>query len=300
MLNFVLFGLTALLAHGEPQTGSDLQLHSISSGGMTRYYRIHVPPSYQAGVPTPLVLAYHGGGGNARQFADSSNLNDASDRHGFLLVYPEGTGILGGWPFFWVETWNAGGCCGWAQENDIDDVGFTRDMLDDIESKWSVDPKAVFATGHSNGGMMSYRLGIELSDRIVAIGPNATCLIFNQTPPTPIPVIAFHGKLDCNVPFQGGLGCGISGVSMTSQTDSLTPFIQVNQAQVPQTYEEQRGDAFRIEFPAPATGADIRYWWMRDHGHAWPGHGSAIGDPFNTDIDINEELWLFFDQHRRP
>lgn len=278
---------------------SSLLLRSIRSGGMRRWYRVHVPPSYDPAVPAPVLLAFHGGGGNARQFADQTGLEATADKYGFLLVFPEGTGALGGWPWFTLETWNAGNCCGWAVNHHVDDVLFTRDMLDAVEAEWNVDPGQVFATGHSNGAMMCYRLAVEAPDRIVAIAPNAGALGVDGVPPLPIPIIAFHGRLDCHVPFAGGSGCGISGVDYRSQEETLRPFVLRNGVRLPTGPAERRGKAERWEGLAPTTGADIFYWWLIDGGHSWPGHGSAIGDPVNRDIDINEELWLFFRNHRR-
>ena len=53
----------------------------------------------------------------------------------------------------------------------VDDVAFTRAILDDLETVARVDPRRVFATGMSNGAMMAYRVAAELSDRIAAIAP---------------------------------------------------------------------------------------------------------------------------------
>jgi polyhydroxybutyrate depolymerase len=275
-------------------------LYRIRSGGIFRWYRVHYPPTFDAQSPTPVVVAFHGGGGNAIQFMQQTELNDASNLHGFVVVYPEGTGTLGGWPLFSFETWNAGDCCGYASNRQINDVQFARDLITDLDTRMKIDRDALFATGHSNGGMMSYRLAVEAPDLFVAVAPNSASLQLQTRPAVPIPLIAFHGKLDCNVPFQGGMGCGVSGVSMQSQRNSVIPFVQVNQALLPPLNQpsEVRGKALRYEAPS-SLGADVFYWWMLDHGHAWPGHGSAINDPVNMDIDANEEIWLFFDQHRR-
>lgn len=295
-----LLGFGNLRSAARAEAAAGATLFKIQSDGISRWYRVHVPPQFDPDEGYAVVLAFHGGGGNAVQFMNQSGLNEAADRHDFVVVYPEGTGRLGGAPLFRLQTWNAGGCCGYASDHEIDDVQFVRDLLADLGTRMTIDPDAIFATGHSNGGMMSYRLGIEAPDLIDAIAPNACCLILNQRPQTPIPLIAFHGKLDCNVPFEGGVGCGISGVDMSSQFQSLRPFLQVNGALTPPLDQpaERRGKALRFEAPAPTTGADVHYWWMLDHGHAWPGHGSAIGDPCNLDIDINDEMWVFFDQHR--
>ena len=127
-------------------------------------------------------------------------LNEKADKEGFIAVYPNGTGRLEQ-----MLTWNGGNCCGYAMWNNVDDVGFTRALLDDLAKVANVDAKRVFATGMSNGGIMCYRLASELSDRIAAIAPvsgtmgTATC-----NPKRPVSVMHFHGTDDEFLPFKGG------------------------------------------------------------------------------------------------
>lgn len=271
-----------------------MALRSVQSGGMTRYYRVHEPSGYDPQVATPLVLAFHGGGGNAVQFADQTEMYVTADANDFLLVFPEGTGLLGGPPLYTLETWNAGNCCGWAQQNAVDDVQFVRDMVAALAAEWNVDLNHVYATGHSNGGMMSYRLGAEAPDLITAIAPNAAALGVAPPVASDIPVLAMHGKLDTNVPFQGGVGSGPSGTDFRSQRESILPFARANGV-TGYSLQETRGQALRYEGQG-ATGSPIHYWYLRDGGHSWPGHGSAFGDPVNMDIDANDEIWAFFAQ----
>ena len=104
-------------------------------------------------------------------------------------------------------TWNGGNCCGYAQWNKVDDVGFTRALLDDLAKVVNVDAKRVFATGISNGGIMCYRLASELSDRIAAIAPVAgTMGTKTCNPKRPVSVMHFHGTDDKFLPFKGGIG----------------------------------------------------------------------------------------------
>ncbi len=57
--------------------------------------------------------------------------------------------------------------------NNVDDVGFTRELLDDLAKVANVDGDRVFATGLSNGGIMAHYLASELSERIAAIARSA-------------------------------------------------------------------------------------------------------------------------------
>jgi len=275
-----------------------MALRTVQSGGITRYYRVHVPTNYNPLQPTPLVMAFHGGLGNARQFADQTELYQTADANDFLLVFPEGTSTLGGPPLYLFETWNAGNCCGYAEQNNIDDVQFVRDMVAALAAEWNVDLNHVYATGHSNGGMMSYRLGMEAPDLVTAIAPNAGSLGVTGLPALPVPLLVMHGKLDTNVPFRGGVGSGPSGTNFESQRDSVGPFMISNGA-TDLTLAEVRGQAMRFESVGTGgTGAHIYYWWLKDGGHSWPGHGSAgnPNEPTNYDIDANDEIWAFFAQ----
>jgi polyhydroxybutyrate depolymerase len=271
-----------------------MALRSVASSGMTRYYRVHEPVGYDPQVATPLILAFHGGGGNAVQFANQTEMYVTANAHNFLLVFPEGTGVLGGPPLYRLETWNAGACCGWAEQNGVDDVQFVRDLVVALSAEWNIDLNHVYATGHSNGGMMAYRLGAEASDLIAAIAPNAAALGVAQPVLGNIPVMAMHGKLDTNVPFQGGVGTGPSGTNFRSQRASLIPFARANGVSS-YALQETRGQALRFA-GIGSTGSPIHYWYLRDGGHSWPGHGSALGDPVNMDIDANTEIWAFFAQ----
>ena len=287
------FGHWATQAMPRPAAPT-MQLRSIQSGGRTRYYRVHEPVAYDPQVPTPLVMAFHGGGGNAVQFADQTEMYVTADANDFLLVFPEGTGVLGGPPWFTLETWNAGNCCGWAQNHNVDDVQFARDMLAALDAEWNVDLQHVYATGHSNGAMMSYRLGVEASDLVTAIVPNAGASGVAGMPSAPVPMMVMHGKLDTNVPFQGGVGTGPSGTDFRSQRQSVLPFARVNGVNS-YSLAETRGQAERYE-GLGTSGSPIQYWFLHDGGHSWPGHGSATGDPVNMDIDANDEIWAFFSQ----
>jgi polyhydroxybutyrate depolymerase len=64
--------------------------NTIIVDGVEREYYVHAPESYDGSEPVPLVLALHGGGGNAEKMDKLTGFNDVADREGFIVVYPEG------------------------------------------------------------------------------------------------------------------------------------------------------------------------------------------------------------------
>ena len=90
-------------------------------------------------------------------------------------MFPEGVPSSegGGGPLGVTATWNAGVCCDPALKQDIDDVAYFDALLDDLATRIDYDPRRVYATGLSNGAMMSFRLACQLSERITAVAPVA-------------------------------------------------------------------------------------------------------------------------------
>ena len=130
-------------------------------GGIQRTYVLHIP---QAGIATskpPLIIVLHGGGGAGRGMVSLtySEFDSLADRDTAVVVYPDGVN----------RSWRDGRN---NKENaDVDDVGFIGTLIDTLEKALNVDPHRVYATGISNGAMMTYRLACEMSERLAAVAP---------------------------------------------------------------------------------------------------------------------------------
>ncbi|MGZ7078629.1 MAG: alpha/beta hydrolase family esterase, partial [Thermoanaerobaculia bacterium] len=171
----------------------------VKHGGLERSYIVHVPPG--ASAPLPLVIAFHGGGSNAAAQEQYSQMDPVADRERFLVMYPNGTGRGR------MLVWNAGTCCGAAPARQIDDVGFVRAAVDDLSRRTPVDRSRIYATGMSNGSMMSYRMAAEASDLVAAVAPVAGSMVLVRfRPELPVPVIHFHSVDDPRALYNGGLG----------------------------------------------------------------------------------------------
>ena len=272
---------------------------SILHDGMMRTFRVHVPPSGVGASSLPIVLMLHGGGGSARQFETaSSGMNVVADREGFIAVYPDGTGR--------IQTWNAGGCCGGAVTNDVDDVGFIAALLDHLEGALCVDRARVYAAGMSNGGLMSHRLACELSERFAAIAPVAgTEMSPTCTPTRQVPLMHIHGTADGHVPFAGGLGCGPAGVAFTSVPATMERRRTINGCEATTTRVLTEGDGTCEGYTG--CDADAVVCSVEGGGHNWPGGAPPAGlveCPGNggqsTTFVASEVIWRFFEAHPRP
>jgi poly(3-hydroxybutyrate) depolymerase len=210
---------TTTTTTAEPVEAGQFDDSIVTADGRTRTFHLYVPGSLPAG-PVPLLVALHGGTGSGTQFERNSGFDAQADEHGLIVVYPDGVGT--GPDETVMRTWNAGGCCGAAARKDVDDVGFIRQLIDEMEKRYSIDPAKVYAAGHSNGAFMSYRLACELSDRIVAVGLQAGGLMIDTcVPERPVSLLHIHGAQDTNVPIEGGVGSGISGVEFPPVADSI-------------------------------------------------------------------------------
>jgi len=278
---------------------------NIMHDGLTRSYYIHVPAGYSRQNPAPVVINMHGGAGNAKSQRLISQTDKASDKYGFIVVYPEGTNSGRKLVNPSGYTWNAGTCCGWAMKNGIDDVGFIGAVLDDLEKRFNIDKKRIFATGMSNGAMMSYRLACELSSRIVAIAPVAGPMGMTECSPSrPVSVIHFHGTDDEFAPYKGGRGPkSFSKTDFASVDETISFWLEKNGLKGTKPKTTNAGDAIGYSYGPSENGAEVELWVINGGGHTWPGGkfwilGESFSGKITQDISANDLMWAFFQRHR--
>jgi polyhydroxybutyrate depolymerase len=305
--------------------------HSLDAGdytrtltldGGSRTYGVHVPAGLMQSTPAPLVFAFHGGGQTATGFEGFVHLQSKSDSSGFILVEPEGTPALPGTSPGTLDVWNAGNCCELAaQVNDnVDDVGFVVAMLASIEAEICVDPKRVFATGFSNGAMLSHRLACELSDRIASIAAVSGGMgnrnldvtpvqtLFPCSPQRAVPVLHIHGTEDACYPFDGGY-VPLSAITAEPVAVTIGDWVTRNgcSSGAPTTVLTT-GAATCLSYPCPTTG-NVELCMIDGGGHYWPGGDDWAGSEAvcglnqgvrSTDLIANDALWTWFVQHPMP
>jgi polyhydroxybutyrate depolymerase len=279
-----------------PITGPGDYRFSFVYDGITREYLVHVPKSYRAARPTPMLLALHGGGGSADYQADDSKyrLISKSGQAGFIAVFPNGYSRF---PGGILATWNAGTCCGPAQKNNIDDLGFIREVIRRVERQAAIDPARVFATGMSNGAMMTWRLACEAPE-IRAIAPvEGTDNTTGQCVPLhAVAVIEFHSADDPNVPFNGGIGVGPSQTNFKSVPETQGKWVLIDRASVAQVKRVLTVTGAHCDMhPAGRGGAPVELCVTDTGGHSWPGGGTQQGRKApSRAISANDLMWSFF------
>jgi polyhydroxybutyrate depolymerase len=281
----------------------------LSYNGLRRVYRLHVPLSYDPAIPAPLVVVLHGAFSHASQMAERTGWSRLADRDGFVVVYPEGIGLFG-----LTQHWNAGHCCGPAAAQEVDDVGFVAQVIDDTRAMLDIDSRRIYVTGFSNGAMLTHRFGAEHGERLAAIAPLAGPIGGRpdddepiqriQAPATGLPVIMFHGWADESVPYAGGFaGGGDDGRSYLSARDGASFWAEGNGcASGPQRSELYSGRVTLDAWTDCPDGDEVLLYSVAGWGHRWPGPAMmdelAPDDPLRA-LDATEIIWAFFQRHRR-
>ena len=305
-------------------------------GWADRDYDLSLPTSYRAGTPVPLLVVFHGGGGNKdnmRRIAcpqgDLSSegcLDRVALAAGMAVVFPNGSdapGVRlvnrGG-----IRTWNAGGgrdgtvcVSGDACRRGVDDVAYVRALLADVGRRIAVDPKRVFATGFSNGAALAHRLACDAADAFAAVAPVsgenqaalATC-----APSRPVSLLVVHGTLDRCWPYAGGAGACIATGRYVSVAETLAGWAQRNgcRAEPVRTTLAARpgvaGDGTQVVRHAYAgcvPGGALEHLEVVGNGHYWPdGHAYArpalLGGTMSHQLDASRTIVDFLAAHGRP
>jgi polyhydroxybutyrate depolymerase len=245
-------------------------VHHITAGGHERSYRLYTP----AGLPAsaPLVVMLHGFSGSGVQAERDYGWDGLAESGKFVVAYPDGLG----------RAWNVNGegCCGRPGREGVDDVAFITAVVGDIAKNLGINPAKVYATGMSNGGIMSYTLACT-TDIFSAIGPVAGIQLNPCQSPHPTSVIHIHGTADRLVPYGGGQGFSVINGASVLQVDAF--WRNVDQCGAPAV---TTSGPLTTSSAGCAEGRQVALITIDQGVHEWP--------PFAT-----RALWEFFAAHPR-
>lgn len=276
--------------------------YTLSFAGVERKYLLHLPRNYQADQQYPLVFVYHGYGNSPKLAEWYTGFSTKADKEGIIVVYPRGTS--GKDPM--LLSWNAGFCCEDAARNKVDDVGFTRALVQDLIQKYPIDPTRVYAAGFSNGAMMVHRLAIELPDVFAAIAPisgsiggtGGDLVAFTMPKPLkPVPIVLIHGKKDAVVPFDGSPNRRGLFVPFPATVQFWT---QTNQCTSDAQQESLASNVEKVVYLGCQNGSDITTYTVANGIHIWfGGNYDHLRHPFTKTINTTDAVWDFFSQHKK-
>lgn len=294
------------------------EMGTITHDGIERRYRIHVPEGLDARRNAPLLVVFHGGGGNAA-VASRMGFTELADREKIVVLYPEAT----------AGHWNDGRKGELIREKagKIDDVGFVIALIEKVRGEYRIDAKRIYATGFSNGGMMSHRMAIERADVFAAIVPGIGGIAKEMATPEkfrptePISVMIIQGTEDPLVPYGGGkvapgglLGLRKGGNQDRGEIVSTEAAVELwrkangigyatEQVELP---DKDRNDGCRLEritYPEGKKGAKLTLIRMVGAGHTIPGGVQYLPERVIgktcRDADGVEMIWGFFKEIRK-
>ena len=265
--------------------------------GIEREYLVYVPNEYDASISIPLVLNFHGFGGTAYDhYKYTSDMTSLADTANFLLVYPQGAAGTDGYSHWNIADENS--------KSDVDDLGFTSAMIDDLIQTYNVDTLRIYATGFSNGAAFTYDLACRLSQRIAAIAPvgeNMTQVSFDECEATiPTGIISFHGTADESRPYNGIEGYNLSYEEINSfwtnlnETEAVATVTEIN------TNTEDGSSVELYSWEKGRNCSSVEHYKIINGGHSWPNPNAESwgkGDDVNRDIDTNVLIWNYVSEY---
>jgi len=246
-----------------------------------RQYKVHVPPSYDCRIPTPLLFCIHGLQQNGVMFCVHGSAGkdsgprgfvDKSDQEGFILVIPTGAG----------NAWNGAGCCG---NPELDDVALFKALVGEVSRHVNVDSRRIYATGFSNGGFMSNRIACEAADVFTAVAPSAGALIGMACQPSrPVSLLSIHGTADTYVNFS----------SQASLVDAMATANGCSTTTIPAVIPASGGDTTCVTRSGCPDGIEVTSCTVQDGGHVWfgdPTCGTGAGPDTCSRVGANSTFF---------
>lgn len=252
----------------------------------------------------PLVLDIHGLMEGAQIRSMHSGLGEFGQGHGFVTVFPQGTGD--------PARWDADGRDG------NPDLAYMDRLIDHVLDERCIDEARIYATGLSYGAMMTSLLTCERSERFAAVAP-----VDGITAPEEcdqqrtVPIVTTHGTEDPILLFNGGVGdlssfLGGDGPEATTTTvptdidgegypETVATWAERNGCDPEPTDERIAESIIHRVYDCP-EGADVEFYVVEGGGHTWPGSEFSEGiehitGPTTFEIDWNEIAWEFFQRH---
>lgn len=278
--------------------------YTLERDGVTRSFRVHVPDNPGIAGPYPMVIVFHGWGGDEGEFLKRAPVTTEADARGYVVVAPLGLGgeepgnHFASWSFSGSTTGLDGtpaageicddaltqdytypSCsgvaqndCSWTQCTD-DDIAFAVELVETVSNNVCVDTDRVYAVGGSNGGMFVWDLarhessGAAFSAIAALIGMPHRGYLGPPVLPRGMPAILITGMNDRTSPP------GDWGDTAFTTTSDGDYFYYTGATAITEAW----ADAHRCDTTVPPDVFDVgvddvecRAWSYCDAASAWP------------------------------
>jgi poly(hydroxyalkanoate) depolymerase family esterase len=276
-----------------------------TEAGLTRHYKLFVPPDTGRGAAHALVVMLHGCTQDPDDFATGTGMNRLAAEQGFAVLYPAQ-----------AQEANPSRCWNWFKHNHQarghGEAAVIAGMTQAVVRAQGIDPGRVYIAGLSAGGAMAGLVAAAYPELFAAVGvhsglaPGAARSLpeglaamrhggagAQGHTALPVPTIVFHGDHDEVVHARNGEQL-IAAARRGAVHLALQDAPSIEQAQSAQ------GRRYTRSLHGSASGAVVaEHWLLHGAGHAWSG-GDAAGsytDPRGPDASA-EMLRFFFSQPR--
>ena len=255
-----------------------------------RHYLIDLP-LHPSGA---MIVALHAAARSAEDLRDTTGLSPRALAKGYAVIYPQATGTAK------HASWNGLYCCGDAQIDRVDDIGFLDKVIADAAARFGLDPARVYLTGMSNGAVMAETYAVRRVWRVKAVAGVAGTVDLVRAPATRVPLLHIHGTDDKMVPYADGYGTKHLGYAFTPVAVEIAAFVAAfgGLHATSQRIGRGKGGTYVIEddYTNGAGQTQVRLLTVVGGQHVWPEPG-RMGQGNTQDISATDEILRFFAQH---
>ena len=234
-------------------------MHTINHDGESREYILYVPESYEGTYDVPLMINFHGFGGDVSDYMEYADMRSQAESENFILIYPQGTLIDG------FSHWNPS-LPHTDNKSTADDLGFIEALISELSTDYMIDTERIYACGYSNGAMMSYGLASHKSELIAAVGSiSGTMLNTDSIPSHSMPVMIIHGTSDSVLPYNGN--SEFNSVEMV--VNYWVNFNNTNTSPTTNTVEDNGTSIVHYQYTQGLGNVSVEHYKIVDGNHVW-------------------------------
>jgi polyhydroxybutyrate depolymerase len=282
-------------------------VENVRLAGFDRHFIVHVPPTFDAKRKLPVVIMLHGAGGTAQQAMEQTGWDRKADHEEFIAVFPDGVAERPKLPanfFLNPQTWNDGSGRQASGKRNDGDVEFVAYVIETLRARYCADPDRIYVTGFSNGASMTFRIGVELSDKVAAIAPVAGHVFVRGRPlARAVPTLYVIGRDDpLELPAGGVLRIRGEEFEQPPIEQNLRQWRDLDRCAYEPSSDARTDGVEQIIFD-DCAGAEVVEYFIDDMGHVWPGGinrlPSRIVGKESDKLNATDVIWAFFKEHPR-